>query len=266
MGADACGLALTGARALVTASTKGIGFGIARVLASCGARVVINGRNPGTVSESVEKLSSLGEVSGIACDLTQEGCASRLVREAASRLGGLDALVYVPPPPPGGRFQEVSLEDWRLSYRLLVEAPIEAVTTAVDYLRESKNPSITFVTSIAAWEAFPEIATSTVLRPSLHALTVLLARELGPLGVRVNAVVPGYILTDRLIALAEKRAGLRGTTSDQELGEMARVIPLGRIGEKEEVGWIAAFLASPRASYVTGAIVAATGGLHRLTR
>ncbi len=105
-----------------------------------------------------------------------------------------------------------------------------------------------------------------MLRPSLHALTVLLARELGPLGVRVNAIVPGYILTDRLTALAENRARVKGTTSDKELEDMARIIPLGRIGEKEEVGWIAAFLASPRASYVTGAIVAATGGLHRLTR
>ena len=266
MGAESCGLGLTGTRALVTASTRGIGFGIAKILASCGARVVINGRDPGSVAESVKKLSSLGEIYGAPCDLASEGCASNLVGKAASRLGGLDALFYVPPPPPGGRFLEVSLEDWRLSYRLLVEAPIEAVNAAIEFLRESKNASITFITSIAAWEVFPEIATSTVLRPSLHALTVLLARELGPLGIRVNAVVPGYILTERLITLAERRAKARGTTSDDELEEMARVIPLRRIGEKEEIGWIAAFLASPRASYITGAIVAATGGLHRLTR
>ncbi len=252
-----CSLGLDGLRVLVTASTRGIGAATARILASCGARVAVNGRR------GVEEAAS--RVGGVAVpgDLSREGEAARVVREAAERLGGLDALVYVPPPPPSGGFFEVSVEDWRLSYRLLVEAPVEAVREAVSILEASdKSPSITFVTSLAAWEPLRGIATSSVLRPALHGMTVLLARELGPRGIRVNAVVPGLFATDRLMEVASRRAAALGVSVVEALGEMAREASLGRIGDPEEIGWVVAFLASPRASYVTGALVAVTGGRH----
>ncbi len=196
-------------------------------------------------------------------DLSREGAAAEVVREAARRLGGLDTLVYVPPPPPSGGFFQVSMEEWRLSYRLLVEAPIEAVREAVPLLEASnRSPSIVFVTSLAAWEPLASIATSSVLRPALHGLTVLLARELGPRGIRVNAVVPGLFMTDRLLEVARIRAEATGSSVEEALEEMGRQASLGRVGDPEEIGWTVAFLASPRASYVTGALVAVTGGRH----
>ncbi len=261
-----CGLGINDLRVLITASTKGIGKGIAKVLATCGAKVVINGRTRESVEEALVDLKDPGLVGGVDADLSREGEAGRLVREAVNLLGGLDAFVYVPPPPPSGRFLDVELEDWRTSYRVLIEAAIEAVKESINYLRNSRNPSITFITSIAAWEAFPEIATSTVLRPGLHALTILLARELASISVRVNSVVPGYIMTDRLASLIKMRAMREKTTYDVELGRLSSQIPLGRVGKPEEIGWIVAFLVSPYASYVTGAIIPATGALHRLIR
>jgi len=255
-----CTLGLDGYRVLVTASTRGIGAAAARVMASCGARVAVNGRR--RVEEAAERVGGV-PVEG---DLSREGEAARVVRRAAEALGGLDTLVYVPPPPPSGGFFEVSLEDWRLSYRLLVEAPIEAVREAVPLLEESasqgKSPSIVFVTSLAAWEPLRGIATSSVLRPALHGLTVLLARELGPRGVRVNAVVPGLFATDRLLEVASRRAAEQGVGVEEVLASMASEASLGRVGDPEEIGWVIAFLASPRASYVTGALVAVTGGRH----
>ncbi|MCE4625976.1 MAG: SDR family oxidoreductase [Desulfurococcales archaeon] len=249
-------------RTLVTSSTRGIGFGIARALSICGAIVTVNGREEETVKKAVEKLPT-GRAYGVAADLSAEGEAARLVREAAKHMGGLDSLVYVPPPPPRGRIGELEWSDWRLSYRLLVEAPVEAVDEAVPFLEKSSNPSIAFVTSIAAWEPMEDIATSSVLRPGLHNLTVLLARQLAGKGIRVNAVVPGLILTDRLRGIARSRAEALGKSEEEVLREMAESVPLGRLGRPLDIGWVVAFLASPKASYVTGAIIPVTGGLHR---
>jgi len=254
-----CLLGLEGFRVLVTASTKGIGRAAAKVMAGCGARVAVNGRTAESVEEAVRAVP--GAV-GVPADLSVEGEAARLVREAARLLGGLDALVYVPPPPPGGRFLEIGYEEWRLSYRLLVEAAWEAGREAVPLLEESGRGSIVFVTSLAAWEPIPDIATSSVLRPGLHAMTVLLARELGPRGVRVNAVVPGYIMTDRLRSIIEARARSSGVSPEEVLAGLEKSIALGRVGRPEEAGWAIAFLVSPRASYVTGAILPVTGGRH----
>ena len=257
---EGCPLGLEGFRVLVTASTRGIGFATARVLAGCGARVVVNGRSREAVEDAASRIGD--RALGVPADLAVEGEAARLVRDAVDMLGGLDALVYVPPPPPGGRFLEVGYREWRLSYRLLVEAPWEAVREAVGPLSDSGRGSIVFVTSLAAWEPIPDIATSSVLRPGLHAMTVLLARELGPRGVRVNSVVPGYIMTDRLRSIISARARSRGVSEEEVLESVEKSIGLGRVGRPEEIGWVVAFLVSPLASYVTGAIIPVTGGRH----
>jgi len=262
-----CGLGLEGYRVAVTSSSTGIGFGIAKVMGLCGARVVLNGRNRDRLDAASKTLRDMGiDVYTIQADLSREGEAAGFINGAIEALGGLDTLVYVPPPPPGGRFEDVGMDAWRLSYRLLVEAALEAIYTGLNHLRRGRTPSIITITSIAAWEPLPGIATSSVLRPSLHGLTVLLARDLGRYGIRVNAIVPGYINTDRLREVASMRARAKGTTMEEEVNSMAREIPLGRIGEPEDIGWLAAFLASPRASYITGAIIPVTGGRHTSIR
>ena len=257
-----CGFGLEGMRVLVTSSTRGIGFGIARAFSHCGAIVAVNGSREKSVRNAIDQLPR-GRAYGVAADLSVEGEAARLVREAAELMEGLDSLVYVPPPPPRGRIGDLGWREWRLSYRLLIEAPVEAVEGAIPFLEESGNPSIIFVTSIAAWEPIEDIATSSVLRPGLHNLTVLLARQLAKKRIRVNAVVPGLILTDRLRGIARSRAGAHGREEEEVLREMAESVPLGRLGRPLDIGWVVAFLASPKASYVTGAIIPVTGGLHR---
>ena len=255
-----CNIGLEGARVLVTASTRGIGFGIARAIAECGGTPTINGRSPGSVERALETLRSLGlNAYGVPADLAVRGEASRLVREAASLMGGLDGLVYVPPPPPSGGFREVSLDDWRLSYRLLIEAAVEAVREAINIMGRG---SIVFVTSIAAIRPMHGIVTSSVLRPGLHVLTRMLARELGPRGIRVNAVAPGLIMTDRLRALAEERARAKGTSTASELESMAGSIPLGRLGTPRDIGSIVVFLLSTLSEYVSGAVIPVAGGMY----
>ncbi len=110
-----CNTSLEGMRVLVTASTRGIGRGIARAAAKCGAHVAINGRSWDSVERALEELEAEGlRLQGIPADLSVTGGAARLVGEAIKVLRGLDGLVYVPPPPPSGGFLEVGIEQWRL--------------------------------------------------------------------------------------------------------------------------------------------------------
>ncbi len=256
-------LGLEGLRVLVTASTRGLGRGVVEVLLEEGASVVVNGSSAESVERAVSQLRSRypgSRVQGVAADLRSAGEAARLVDEAARLLGGLDGLVYVPPPPPAGRFGEVDEGEWRVWAEALALAPVWAVRRALRHLRGGPRGGIVFVTSVAVREPIPDIVLSNTLRISIHGLVRSLARELGPLGIRVNAVLPGYFLTDRVRGLAEKRARERGVTVEEVLREIGESVPLRRIGEPRELGWVVAFLLSPLASYVHGASIPVDGG------
>lgn len=255
---------LEGYRVLVTASSRGIGRGIAEVLCEEGAHVVVNGRTREHVENTVARLAASGcRVKGVTADLTVRSDVERLVDEAVSFLGGLDALVYVTGPPKPGRFTELSLEDWDYARRLLIDSAILLVYRALPHLERGRNPSIVFLTSVATREPIEELALSNTLRIAVHGLVRTLARELGPRGVRVNAVMPGYILTDRVKQLAKRRAEERGVNVDEVYREMASEVPLRRIGDPREVGYLVAFLISRYASYINGASIPIDGGLLR---
>ncbi len=252
-----------GYRVLVSASTRGIGFGIAKVLLISGASVVINGRSGENVKKAIDELKKYGEVYGVAADITEHDEAKRLVEEAAKVLGGLDSLVYVTGPPKPGFFEELTLEDWNYGVRLLIMSAIWLTKYALPYLKKSSNPSIVYSTSVAVKEPIPNIALSNVLRLSIHGLVKTLSRELAKYGIRVNAVLPGYMMTSRVKQLIRDRAVREGRSEEEVLKEFVSEVPLGRIGKPEEVGYLVAFLISKYASYITGASIPIDGGLLR---
>jgi 3-oxoacyl-[acyl-carrier protein] reductase len=247
-------------RALITASSRGIGFGVAKVMLSRGHEVTINGSSEEHVRRAIDQLSALGKVHGVTADITTREGVTRLVSEAVNAMGGLDGLVFIAPPPRPGRFEELSQADWELGVRQLLLSAVWLVQGSLPHLKASGG-GIVIVSSFAIREPVEVLALSNVIRISLAGLTRTLARELGKYGIRVNMVLPGNIETDRSRQVIESRARAKGINYEEELKIEMADVPLGRIGKPEEVGEVVEFLLSERASYVNGAAVPVDGGL-----
>ena len=255
---------LEGARVLVTAASQGIGFGAARAFLEEGARVVVNSSNEARLRSAVERLASVGEVHGVVADLRQRTDLDRLLRETERHLGGLDTLVYVTASPRPGIFMEQSFDDWTAAAALLVVSPAYLARRAAELmLAHGTGGRMVFLTSIAIREPIPNIATSSVCRIAVAGLVRTLARELGPKGVRVNGILPGYILTERLEELLRDSAQRNGTSEEAERSALAEEIPLGRPGSPEELARAIVFLGSEMSVYVSGAMLPVDGGLLR---
>ncbi|MFP4632668.1 MAG: SDR family oxidoreductase [Halobacteriales archaeon] len=254
-------LGLDGGRALVTASSSGLGFACAEALVEEGCDVVVNGRDRGRLDDAVASLSDAGDgdVYGVAADVSTEEGAVGLVDDAVERLGGLDYLVTSAGGPPSGPFVETSDEDWYEAFDLLVMSVVRVVREAEPYLVDGGG-SVVNVTSRSVKEALDGLVLSNSVRMSVVGLQKTLSRELAP-EVRCNAVLPGAHETSRIRELVEQ-AVERGehASYDEGLAEWSSDVPLGRVGEPRELGDVVAFLLSERASYVNGVAVPVDGG------
>ena len=258
------GTDLKGSRVLVTAASQGIGFGCAKAFLEEGARVVVNSSDATRVRRAVDRLASLGEVHGVVADLREKEDLDRLLEETAGALGGLDALVYVTGSPRPGVYMEQTYEDWAAAADLLVVSPAYLARRAAEQMIASgARGRMVFLTSVAIREPIPNIATSSVCRIAVAGLVRTLARELGPKGIRVNGILPGYILTERLDEVLQDSARRKGTSVEVERSALAREIPLGRPGTPEELARAVVFLAGEMSAYVTGALLPVDGGLLR---
>jgi 3-oxoacyl-[acyl-carrier protein] reductase len=255
---------LSGQRVLVTAASQGIGFAAAQAFLQEGARVVINGSHQGRLDAAVRALQPLGEVHGVVADLAKHADLDRLVDETTRALSGVDTLVYVAGSPAPGTFMEQNFETWQAAAGLLTVSPAYlAEKVAAQMLASRVRGRMVFSASWAIREPIPNIATSNVCRIAIAGIVRTLARELGPSGIRVNGVLPGYIDTDRLVHVFEDAARRHGITPDQARQVTLKDIPLGRIGTPEELAKVFVFLGSEMSSYVSGALIPVDGGTLR---
>jgi 3-oxoacyl-[acyl-carrier protein] reductase len=238
-------LALGNRRALVMGGSRGLGKAIAKALRAEGAQVAICARDAARVAAAAAELGA----EGLVCDLSVPGAASALVEEATRRLGGLDILVVNTGGPPPSPFVDLDDAAWRRAFEGLWMSSVGAIRAALPGMRERRWGRILMVTSVAAKEPVPNLMLSNSLRAGLHGMVNSLAREVAADQVTVNALLPGYTLTERLQELRLDEAAVTAS------------IPAGRIGSPEEFAAVAAFLASGPASYVTGQALAIDGGL-----
>ena len=238
-------LGLEARRALVMGGSRGLGKAIAQALVAEGARVAICARNAERLGATAVQLG----VEGIVCDLSAPGAAAALIRETEKRTGPLDVLVVNTGGPPPGLFVDLSDAAWRAAFEGLWMSGVGAIRSALPGMRARRWGRVILITSIAAREPVANLMLSNSLRAGLHGLVNALSREVSADQVTVNALMPGYTLTERLEEL------------QLDVTKLAAQIPAGRLARPQELAAVAAFLASDPAGYVTGQAIACDGGL-----
>jgi len=258
-------LGLTGKRALVTASSKGIGKACALELAREGADVVICARGMDALAATRDAIA--GEtgrkVVAVTADLSFGAQIEELVERTRAELGGLDVLVTNAGGPPSGQFMDFDDEAWMKAVSLNLMSVVRLNRAAITMMREAGGGAIVNLTSISVKEPIKGLVLSNSIRAGVVGLSKTLANELGPDGIRVNVVCPGYTATDRMTELMTARAEREGKILDEIAAGFYDSVPLGTFGEPADVARMVAFLASDAAGYITGVTVQVDGGAVR---
>jgi len=254
-------LGLKDKRVLVAAASKGLGRAIAQEFVREGARVAICSREQGTIDRVAQELG--GGTLGIAADVSTElGCRT-FIEKGSAALGGIDILIVNAGGPPPGRFDDLDDAAWQKAVDLTLFSAVRLTRLALPELRKAKG-SIVFSTSTSVRQPtqYLNLILSNAIRGAVHGMLKTLSGDLAKDGIRVNAVQPGRIATDRLIELDTFTAKREGLTPDAVRERYERtVIPLGRYGDPEEFAAAVVFVASPRASYITGVSLQVDGGM-----
>jgi len=242
-------LGLTGLTALVTGASSGLGLASAEALAREGANVAMFARRRDQLEREADRLGALA----IRGDVTIPHDLERAVETTLAAFGGIDIVVWnAGGPPPGGAL-DVSPESIEQAVALLDEPGVRLVELCLPYLERSGAGRIVAITSLAAMEPSRHLVLSSMFRPALMGWLKTLSFEVGARGITVNCIAPGRLATARLEQLYP------GGPSAESLAE----IPVGRWGDPRELGDVVCFLASARASYVTGQTIAVDGGLQK---
>jgi 3-oxoacyl-[acyl-carrier protein] reductase len=258
-------LKLKNLKALVTGSSKGLGYATALGLAREGAAVAINSRDAGRVEQAANILRQAtgAAITGLVGDVTGPDAPQQLVQQAAGQMGGLDLLVTNAGGPPPGKFEQFDDETWQKAVEVSLMAHVRLIRAALPYLRQSKHPSVLTVTSISVKQPIANLILSNSVRAATVGLTKSLALELGGEGIRFNSILPSWTETERVGVLMGNRAQANGTTVEQEMAKQASESPFGRMATPEEFANVAVFLLSPAASYLTGLMLPVDGGSYK---
>ena len=251
-------LGLDGARALIAGGSSGLGLAVGTALAGEGARVALAARTSDRLEAAVASIG--GAVAAPADVATPDGPA-QAVEQAVKAFGGLDAVLVNSGGPRPGAFAELDDAGWQDAIDSTLNSALRMIRAALPHLRESDRAAILVILSSSAREPIPGLTASNTLRPGLAGLIKSLTAEIAP--VRINGLAPGRFTTPRSVEVEEATAARTGQTTEEVRAGLIARIPLGRIGDPAELGRLGAFLLSPAASYVTGAIIPIDGGMIR---
>ncbi len=255
-------LGLKGRSAAVAAASRGLGRATALALAREGCLVAVCGRDPKKIRASADFIEreTGGRVLAVTADVGVRADCERFIGETVGAFGRLDILVTNTGGPPAGNFEATDGAECERAYNGLLTNVINLVRAAVPHMKQAKWGRILNIASLSVKQPIDNLILSNTFRPAIAGLSKSLSKELGPYGILVNTLCPGYTRTDRLEELAESRVKAAGITKEQYYESLAKNVPLGRVGEPEEFANVAAFLCSERASYVSGLALAVDGG------
>jgi 3-oxoacyl-[acyl-carrier protein] reductase len=257
-------LGLKGKNAAITGSSQGIGYAIATALAKEGCNVALSARGEERLGSAVKDMQGYGiNAVGIVADLaTEQGC-KEFVEKAAGAFGGLDILVNNVGGMIPGTLESLSPEMWAKALNVNLMAAVYATKHAVPFIKKSSAGRILNVSGVTGKQLMVGALTTTIPNAGIIAFSKLMAGELGPSGITVNNICPGFTKVESWGPRAEAMAKVRGVTPDQVRAGIANQTLLGRWAEPEEIGNVAAFLVSARNSYMTGTTVEVDGGFTR---
>jgi 3-oxoacyl-[acyl-carrier protein] reductase len=293
-------LGLDGRVALVLGSSRGLGRASALELLREGATVMLAARYEPTLARAADELTAQVEeaatgrnldpvtaddadiwlaggrgrgparerIGWVAGDVSLPETGERLVRATIERFGRLDVLVVNAGGPPPGPFESLTEAQWQQAVDLTFLSAVRVVRAALPYLRDERvrrsgGGRIVFIESGSVKQPVANLITSNAVRAAVQGLMKTLSSELAPDGILVNAVAPGRLDTERIHQLDSDAAGRTGRSEEEIRADHLRAIPLGRYGDPAELGAVVAFLASTRASYVTGTLIPIDGGQIR---
>jgi len=248
----------------VVGGSAGIGLATARLLAAEGASVTIAARDAGRLQAAAADIgrTTASEVEWFCVDVTGEDAEAQL----AARYGdgrGLDVLVVTVGGSIRGRFDSVGDDAWHDNYSMNVIGPVRVVRALLGSLEAGRSPAIVLLGAAGAKMPYVNQVVSNVHKAGLLALVKTLSHELAGKSIRVNAISPGRTLTRLWLDRAEQLAAEQGTTPGEVIQEFAAEIPLGRFAEPDEIAQAVVFVASERASYITGQSISVDGGIGR---
>jgi 3-oxoacyl-[acyl-carrier protein] reductase len=258
-------LGIKGKTALVVAASKGMGRASALGLAAEGARVVMCARGETALKDAAAEVKQQtgAEVLALVADASRAADISRVVAEANRAFGGVDILVANVGGPPPGPFEQMTDEHWKTAFEQVHLSTVRFIREVLPHMKQARWGRILAIQSSSVKQPVDGLVLSNGIRPGIAGLFKTLAGDLAPHGITVNLVLPGRIMTDRFREHQTDRATRSGVTLEKQMELSSADIPMGRIGTPEEFAAMVVFLASARASYVTGTAVQVDGGLIR---
>ncbi len=251
--------------AFVAGSSDGIGRAVAEGLAAEGCGIVLCARRVEALRELGGRLETEHGIrtACVAADLNRPEEIDRAVNTTLEMFGAADVLVTNNGGPPAGAFEEIDESAWSEGWHRTLMSAVRLIRGFLPGMRSRKWGRIINITSISVRQPIPRLLLSNSYRAAVTALAKTLSDETAADGITVNCIAPGYIKTSRLARLFEDRSRNSGRTVEEELESVVAGIPARRLGMPDEIAHLACFLASERASYITGSTILVDGGLHR---
>jgi 3-oxoacyl-[acyl-carrier protein] reductase len=256
---------LKGKVVLLAGASQGMGRAAAQSFAAEGAIVAMNARNEDKLQQAAGEIrkSTSAEVYAQAFDVSYQAAVEKFVADIVKKYGRVDVCVANAAGPPAKTFLQVSLEEWHKAFEMNFMSVVNLAREVIPQMQKNKWGRLITITSTSVRQPIPDLILSSAIRPAVVGLVKSLAVEFGKDGITVNNVAPGYTATERLKELAGSRSKGAGVPETEIYEKWASEVPLRRLGKPEEIADAIVWLASERASYVTGQTILVDGGIYK---